>query len=50
MIVTGVAKDDEFYNDVFRQILDWKGDDIPVSKFTPGGFMDIKGTTSKEKR
>lgn len=41
---------DTFFNEVFTPILNWDGDHIPVSKFTPGGFLEVTGTTSKELR
>ena len=42
-VVTGENAADSFYSEVFRPILDWKGDDIPVSQFLAGGYMNIKG-------
>lgn len=41
---------DPFYLKVQKPCLQWKGDLLPVSTFTPGGMMTTMGTTRIEKR
>jgi pyruvate dehydrogenase (NADP+) len=45
-----LSKLPEFVREMCLPALKWKGDDIPVSKFLPGGYMLDSGLTNFEKR
>lgn len=44
------VSEEKFYLTVQKPILTWKGNDLPVSVFEPGGMLSTVNTTRIEKR